>query len=238
MKSEIIMHIPHSSKAIPSEYMEAYHDVAELNETLLKLTDTYTDELFAVDGVEKIIFPYSRTFCDVERFLQDEPMESKFGQGYYYTNGINLKPFRTEINKETVRDKYYTPHHAFMKETIRKLNNPLLIDCHSFSDEIYKCSPFESRELPDICLGVNEGDYHAQNLCSRFYDYFTGQGLKTAINFPYSGSFQIDKVPSVMIEINKRLYLHDDLLTKRSDFYKTKALVKFSVKKIQEYTVE
>jgi hypothetical protein len=80
----IVVHIPHASKEIPAEYLQDYFDSSELNDTLLKLTDTFIDELVPVDGVNRIVFPYSRVFCDVERFLTDETME-KYGQGFYYT---------------------------------------------------------------------------------------------------------------------------------------------------------
>ena len=109
--NEILLHIPHSSKVIPDEYSADYFDAGELNETLLKLTDTFTNDLFSVDGVPKIIFPYSRAFCDVERFIEHEPMEEKFGQGFYYSNGINLKPFRSNRSKAIVLEKIYIPHH-------------------------------------------------------------------------------------------------------------------------------
>jgi len=233
-KNEIILHIPHSSKNIPPEYMADYFDIAELNETLLKLTDTFTDELFSVDGVTKIVFPYSRVFCDVERFLQNEPMESKYGQGFYYTNGINLKPFRNDTNKDIVRDKYYNPHYSLIKETIQTMFNPLLIDCHSFSNEIYPCTPFKADELPDFILGHN-GKEREIKFCGLISDFLTDLGFKVTVNYPYIGSFTIDNCDSIMIEINKRLYLSNDYLYKRSDYYKAEHITEAIIKKINTY---
>jgi len=228
---EIVLHIPHSSKDIPPEYLGDYFDVAELNETLLKLTDTYTNDLFSVYGIRQIVFPYSRVFCDVERFLQNEPMETEYGQGFYYTRGINLKPFRHDKNKDIVRDKYYIPHHLLFEETIRKLDNPLIIDCHSFSNEVYPCTPFSVDELQDFIIGHN-GKEREIKISDFIYDHLDNLGFKVEINRPYSGSFTVFDCDSVMIEVNKSLYLKDDFLTKKVDYYKTDYTVKNLIKNI------
>jgi N-formylglutamate amidohydrolase len=230
--NNIILHIPHSSKVIPFEYLGDYFDVVELNETLLKLTDTFTDELFSIDGVPKIIFPYSRVFCDVERFLQNEPMETKYGQGFFYTNSINLKPFRNDINKDVIRDKYYYPHHSLIRETIQLMDNPLLIDCHSFSNEIYPCTPFNVIDLPDFIIGHNEKE-REKKISTMIYDYLSNLGFKVNINQPYNGSLIADNCDSIMIEINKHLYLSSDYFSKRGDYYKTEHIIKTIIKQIK-----
>jgi len=231
--NKIILHIPHSSKDIPSEYLVDYFDVTELNETLLKLTDTFTEDLFSVDGVEKIIFPYSRIFCDVERFLQDEPMESKYGQGFYYTHGINLKLFRYDTNKDIVKDKYYIPHYSLLKETIQTMNKPLFIDCHSFSNEIYPCTPFNADILPDFVLGHNEKEREIR-ICNLMYNYLNDLGFNVNINQPYLRSLTINNCDSIMIEVNKRLYMSTDYLYKRSDYYKIKQIITTIIGKITD----
>ena len=231
--TEIILHIPHSSKEIPPQFMGDYFDVEELNETILKMTDTFTDELFSCDGVQKIVFPYSRAFCDVERFLENEYMETKYGQGFYYTNGVNLKPFRTVANKETVLEKYYKRHHAQLKEMVQAAVNPLIIDCHSFPNETLPSIPVDASKLPDFVLGHNEKSEEIE-ICDAVREYLVGLGFTVNINNPYVGSLTVDGCNSVMIEINRRLYLTDDYLKKRADYYKYAALINQIIQKIQK----
>jgi hypothetical protein len=66
-----VLHIPHSARFIPLEASRAIQlDDAALQDELLRMTDSYTDELFPVSPVEagRVVFPVSRLVCDVERF--------------------------------------------------------------------------------------------------------------------------------------------------------------------------
>jgi N-formylglutamate amidohydrolase len=237
--NEILLNIPHSSKYIPTEYINDYFDTVELNETVLKLTDIYTDDLFDVPDVEKVIFQYSRIFCDVERFLgnEDEEPMVKYGQGVFYTNGINGKAFRKYgdeyCNITDVLIEYYEPYIDLFKNTLQKIYNPLIIDCHSFSNEIYPCTPFYTKELPDFILGHNGKEYEIK-LCFIIYQYLVDLGYKVNINTPYSGSFTVHDFPSIMIEVNKRLYLLDDYITKKSDYYKIKDVISSIIRKVKD----
>src|SRR5262245_2707733 len=89
MSQIAVLHIPHSSRNIPAEERRAIClDDAELDNELLRMTDTYTDELFPMTPVEagRVVFPLSRLICDVERFPtdEDEPMAAR-GMGVIYT---------------------------------------------------------------------------------------------------------------------------------------------------------
>jgi N-formylglutamate amidohydrolase len=70
-----VLHIPHSSRQVPTPERDTILlDDAALNNELLRITDTYTDELFPVTPVEagRTVFPLSRLVCDVERFPLDK----------------------------------------------------------------------------------------------------------------------------------------------------------------------
>jgi len=147
--NELLLHIPHSSKVIPDEYLADYFDGEELNETLLKLTDTFTEDLFSVDGVSKIIFPYSRAFCGIERFLNNEPMKDKFRQGYYYSNGINLKPFRHNESKVVVLENFYNPHHTLITGAHKLIQFELQNEENGFVAKKTIREKYESRRRAD-----------------------------------------------------------------------------------------
>ena len=78
----MILHIPHSKKLIPKEFLKYFlisEDQIEIE--LLKMTDHFTDELFdaSVENCSKLIFPVSRILVDPERFIDDsqESMSKK-----------------------------------------------------------------------------------------------------------------------------------------------------------------
>ena len=103
-KDCIILHIPHSSLTIPKEALHQY-DTSFLQEEFLLMTDRYTDELFGLP-YSSIVFPYSRLFCDVERFRDDSQEEiSQKGMGVVYTRTHNnieyRKLYMNELGEKT-----------------------------------------------------------------------------------------------------------------------------------------
>ena len=69
--NNILIHIPHSSYYIPEKYKKLFFlSNKELFGEQLKMSDTYTDELFDIGEIRKIIFPISRLVCDVDILLR------------------------------------------------------------------------------------------------------------------------------------------------------------------------
>lgn len=73
-KSQIILHIPHSTSNIP-DFSGYVADTKTLEHEVLKLTDWYTEELFYTEKAYKVKDDFSRIFCDVERFADDKKEE-------------------------------------------------------------------------------------------------------------------------------------------------------------------
>lgn len=222
---EVIKHIPHSSLAFPVQFSDGgiFGFDPKYN---LKMCDIGIDYLFKnIKGIE-IKAPYSRLFCDIEKYKDNNKEEmSKFGQGYIYTkyydgtdiiryidaeiNGINFKEFA---------DCYYDDYHRELAETIKDVfrigKKVLLLDLHSYSDEqaeyLGKKGPF-----PDICIGIND-KYFDQKILDLIIDEIRAKGYTYQINYPYSGSILPDGLQgefleknlcSIMLEVNKRIYL-------------------------------
>jgi len=78
----MILHIPHSSTKIP-DYEDAMKHDKSVIKAIEKYTDFRTDELFLYNGADRIVYPYSRVFCDVEKLEENEPME-ELGLGVLY----------------------------------------------------------------------------------------------------------------------------------------------------------
>ena len=232
----MIFHIPHSSKVVPKEQRGFLDlDDHQLNKELIAVTDTYTDELFGTHVKESdsvIIFPISRLILDPERFLDDkEEVMVKFGMGVIYTNTSDGKILRKKPSKaerESLIRKYYKPHHEFLAKAVRKdlekYGRALIIDCHSFPSSPLPYELDQNPDRPDICIGTDE--FHTPlSLQQAAKAESIKQGFKCNVNRPYSGSlvpsefYRNNKnVYSIMIEINRRLYMNEETGKKRSNF--------------------
>ncbi|MEA3227491.1 MAG: N-formylglutamate amidohydrolase [Campylobacterota bacterium] len=231
MSKHYLIHLPHCGTDIPKNYLDDYIlSKDELNDNIYQYADLYSDELFntlfnSFGGVKSV---YSRLFFDPERFGDDsvESMYKQYRLGWFYENAIlSQKPLRTIKNKNSIR-KYFEAHHKELNEktaqNLKLYNRCTVIDCHSFSDERYWFHN-KNLHLPDICIGFEKNhkdDAVIAIIKEEFKEYDIG------INIPYEGSLvptnywgKDFRVKSVMIEINKRLYLEVDNVTKNENFY-------------------
>lgn len=230
MSGHYLVHLPHCGTTIPEKYLRDYLlDSEELRDNIYEYADLYTDELFGAMYREfgGVLGSYSRLLFDPERFFNDslESMHQKFKLGWFYENAIlEQKPLRSTQNREEV-SQYYLNHHKELNEKTRakldKYGKCTIIDCHSFSDYEYWFLDVDM-PLPDICIGYEE--MHKEPLLvATILEEFAGYDVR--INEPYSGSLvpleyyqKNTNVKSVMIEINKRLYLESDNTTKSENF--------------------
>lgn len=219
-KDCIVLHIPHSSLTIPEDALHQY-DTSFLREELLLMTDRFTDELFGLPYTS-IVFPYSRLFCDVERFRDDSREEmSQKGMGVVYTRTHDNFEYRkvSPQEKSEILERYYDTHHQKLEELVEEklseYGEALIIDCHSFNP--YPL-PHENdkTERPEICIGVDE--YHTgKDLAEYLKNAFDQKKYATKINSPFSGSIvplryyrKNKNIHSVMIELNRSLYMELD----------------------------
>ena len=217
IKRTFLFHIPHSSNFIPNYNYIPSSSLNGMRKDIMLSTDWNTDEIFNVDGITKHVAKFSRVFCDVERFITDDM--DKFGRGVYYTltnDGKHLRDFNLE-HYNYIIENYYKPHHNELSNLVNNILNQegivRIVDCHSFNEERL---PFETfGERPDICIGVDE--FHTpQYLINLFKLKFESCGFSVDVNSPYSGTIvplehymKNRNAESIMIEINKKLYMDD-----------------------------
>ena len=218
-KSPVLIHVPHASTFIPPNEKRFFLK-DDLTDELLKMTDLYTDELFDC-GRDMLVFPVSRLVCDVERFRDDtdEPMSEK-GMGLAYTRCADGAPLRSisPQKRAAIARMYYDKHHeAFtdmVNEKLHDCGRCIIIDAHSFSAEPL---PYEDcAHRPDFCIGTDpfHTPYPLLHTCSQL---LKGCGFKVGINRPFSGTmvpmehlYSDTNVSSIMIEVNRRLYMTAD----------------------------
>ncbi|MBK8768496.1 MAG: N-formylglutamate amidohydrolase [Burkholderiaceae bacterium] len=158
--------MPHSSSAIPTAVRGDLNLCdSELAVELLRMTDWYTNELFGQDDAQfcRVVFPYSRLVCDVERFSDDarEPMSAR-GMGAIYERTSDGRVLRNRMDSKARNlylERYYHPHHLKLQELADHLltsqRHCLIIDCHSFPTIPLPCDLDQSLSRPDICIGTD-----------------------------------------------------------------------------------
>ena len=119
----------------------------------------------------------------------------------------------------------YADFHAEVSKRIVDLaGNVILVDCHSFSalPNMLNSNPPDI----DICIGFNDDETRPDKVViGNIVQHFKSRGYKVGVNEPFSNSktFMVPvKYHSVMIEVNKRLYMNEYTLEKTEGFDKLK----------------
>ncbi len=233
----LILHIPHSSFAIPDSEMDRYLLSREsLKQEMDKLVDWATDRLYSGEGDDEVlVFPWSRFFVDLERFENDadEPMAER-GMGVLYTRDTEGRVLRNALEtpeRERLLDAWYRPWHQRLTDTVddflKKFGRALIVDGHSFPTLPLPCDQDQTPKRPDFCIGTDA--FHTpESLQETAVSHFRNLGYSVEINKPYAGTMvplkhygKNDCVHSLMIEVNRHLWgmnAEDSVLKKtRSD---------------------
>jgi len=213
-----ILHIPHSSPYLP--FSDGFVVGKQtLQDEINLLTDWFTDELFDLP-YPKIVSPFSRVFCDVERFEDDaHEIMSQKGMGMCYTNMDNGEMMRVVDHdlRERIRSEYYIPHHQSLEslttELLHKNGQVTIVDCHSFPDKPLNRDLNKDVPRPDFCLGIDDCHTPA-DLYKPVVEFLIKAGYTVLVNNPYSGTMIPMKyykknrnVTGLMIEVNRKLYM-------------------------------
>ena len=221
---EKIFHIPHSSTYIPKKYRDEFllSDI-ELDNEISIMCDTKTNEMIDHD---KIVFPYSRILCDVERFNSEEEIMNRVGMGVLYTKTHDLKTLRVTPSKDIISlyDKHHKELNVLCKKKLETNDEILFIDLHSFSNDALPYELNKEQKRPNICLGINER--YNKKIIKKIITIVENFNYTYSINEPFSGCLlpseymYDDRVHGVMIEINKLIYNDEIKFKKIRDFLK------------------
>ena len=143
------------------------------------------------------------------------PRLSAYGNEIY-----NTLLTRTSIRKRLL--EHYFPYHNILKKYINEVKNVhkeiLIFDCHSMpSRGLY------DKDI-DIVMGTNYGKAISKKLFTNIKDLFLNEKFKVAVNTPYSGGFiskyygdPKNKINVLQIEINRKKYVNEKLLSRNFD---------------------
>lgn len=199
--NKIVLNIPHSSINGVFINGSGWSYNANLLNSVMKETDWHTDFIFSDTREEVVpfIFNYHRFLVDVER-LENDPLENE-GRGILYTN-VNGH-LRDGLDKDKC-EQLMNLRKEYLNSISQELtDSTLLIDCHSFNNDVAKDI--------DICIGFNNDESKPnKEVINGIASIFTSAGYKVAFNKPYSNSITPKSectYKSIMIEVNKKLYL-------------------------------
>ena len=229
--NSLLLHVPHSSTSFPVESKVCFNDLDDEERLLI---DYYTDNLFVpeqeANNICHMIFPYCRLYCDVERLIND-PLE-KDGLGISYSRWVQCQDrhgivLRSYSVKNEAFALYADYHSDISKKLVGLIGTTLLVDCHSFSalPNLLNSNPPDI----DICIGYNDDETcPSKVVIGNIVQYFMSKGYKVGINEPFSNSKTFN-VPvtyhSIMIEVNKRLYMDEHTLEKTEGFEKLTRII-------------
>lgn len=242
----VVAHIPHASTNLPDEVRaEIVLSEGELSDELLRLTDWYTDELFAGlrdHGVTLFVNRLSRLVFDPERFLDDalEPMAQR-GQGVVYwldTRGRPLRAVSPELRSARI-EQLYRPYHGTLGAVVDAIvgasGTCTLLDCHSFPTVPMPSEIDQAPDRPDICIGSDEL-HTAPALAEAMMTAFEAEGFTVRRDAPFAGTFVPSgyygsdmRIQSVMIEVRRGLYIEEASARRRPDFDTVRAAIERAV---------
>ena len=131
-------------------------------------------------------------------------------------DGTPLRVISPELRARIINE-YFIPHHNMLADVVKRcLQNygtALILDCHSFPDVPMKRDICQEEVRPDYNLDTDS--FHTPTALLQIAEgFFRQRNLTVGINTPYSGSVvpleyyrKDEMVQSIILEVNKRLYL-------------------------------
>ena len=121
--------------------------------------------------------------------------------------------------RQALLDQYYYPQHRRLTEVVdqalARCGQCMIVDCHSFPALPLPYEADQDPDRPDVCIGTDP--FHTpERLAAAAVDAFAKAGFSTALNRPFGGAIVPAKhmgrnpaVASIMIEVNRRLYMDE-----------------------------
>ncbi|PRY62962.1 N-formylglutamate amidohydrolase [Knoellia remsis] len=169
--SSVVLHVPHSSTAIPDEVRAGIVlSDDELTAELAAMTDADTDVVAAGAADLAAIRPWifvnrlSRLVVDPERFPDEREEMNEVGMGAVYEGTSDLRVLRspTEGEREGLVERYFAPYSAafaaLVRERLEAVGAVTIVDVHSYPVEALLYERHGDGPRPEVCVGTD--DFH------------------------------------------------------------------------------
>ncbi|MFD7135661.1 N-formylglutamate amidohydrolase [Streptomyces sp. NPDC059894] len=222
--SSVILHVPHSSRAIPAKVRQGIVlDDAALERELDHITDSHTAEIAAVAAARCSVAPWrfvnqlSRLVVDPERFPDEREEMLSVGMGAVYTRTTHEEPLRPAgFDGRALVGEYFEPYAAAMTDAVAErlaaVGRAVVVDVHSYPTERLPYELHGDGPRPPICLG-SDGFHTPPELLSHAERAFAGFG-GTGVDSPFAGAYvpleyygKDPRVSALMIEIRRDVYM-------------------------------
>ncbi|MEU2052229.1 N-formylglutamate amidohydrolase [Streptomyces bungoensis] len=222
--SPVLLHVPHSARAIPGDVREGIVlDDAALGRELDHITDAHTDGIAEraaeLAGVRpwRFVNRLSRLVVDPERFPDEREEMLAVGMGAVYTRTTHRGALRApDTDPGPLVERYFRPYAQAMSDAVAErlaaTGRAVVIDVHSYPA---KALPYElhgAGPRPPVCLGTDA--FHTPpELAEAARSAFAGCG-ETGLDSPFSGTYvpleyygTDARVTALMVEIRRDTYM-------------------------------
>ena len=224
--SPVILHVPHSSRAIPADVRSGIVlEDAALERELDHITDSHTARIAAAAAERCATRPWqfvnqlSRLVVDPERFPDEREEMLAVGMGAVYTrttHGEELRP--GDHDGQPLIERYFQPYAAAITDAVTErleaVGRAVIIDVHSYPTEPLPYELHGDGPRPPICLG-RDAFHTPADLPARAEKAFAGFG-GTGVDSPFSGTYvplkyygNDPRVSALMIEIRRDVYMSE-----------------------------
>lgn len=232
MPYHLVVSIPHSGRFYPNDIQ---NNLKIPLESLRIFEDPYLDLLFPpmVPLASKVIINHcARAYIDVNRDYKNNKNVYNMAESsglipIYYPNGKNIyKHELCETQKINRLDSIYFPFHELLSKTLYDYSQnklTLLLDIHSMPPKGGASDVDALMERPDIVLGNNHGKSCPHFIIETLKILLEKENFSVKKNFPFSGGFITqnyglitDRIYSLQIEINRSLYIDNQLMINKN----------------------
>ncbi|MFE7750589.1 N-formylglutamate amidohydrolase [Streptomyces sp. NPDC057428] len=224
--SPVLLHVPHSSRAVPADVREGISlDDEALEAELDHITDSHTAELAALAVASCAVPPWrfvndlSRLVVDPERFPDEREEMLAVGMGAVYTHTSHRERLRPPgTSTQPLLDRFFHPYAQAMTAAVdgrlAATGRAVVIDVHSYPTTPLPYELHGTGPRPPVCLGTDR--FHTPpELLARAEAAFAGFG-GTGLNSPFPGTYvplrhygTDRRVDALMIEIRRDLYMSE-----------------------------
>ncbi|GAA3832833.1 N-formylglutamate amidohydrolase [Streptomyces phyllanthi] len=222
--SPVILHVPHSSRAIPADVRDGIVlDETALGRELDHITDAHTARIAeeaagrSATGPWRFVNQLSRLVVDPERFPDEREEMLAVGMGAVYTRTTHREELRpADYDGRPLIERYFHPYAAAMTDAVTErleaVGRVVVIDVHSYPTERLPYELHGDGPRPPVCLG-HDAFHTPAALLAAAEEAFAGFG-GTGVNSPFEGAYvplkyygKDPRVSALMIEIRRDVYM-------------------------------